>query len=460
MTSGPIKVTMRSKPGFRPRAQVTPWQFLFVGRASRPARIGLKAFLCAAAAALVLSPAALGQTVVSLTFDDTLTSQYQTRSMLAARGLHATFYVNSGRVGEGGYMTQPELLALQADGNEIAGHTVNHSDLSTVDLDEQKRQVCNDRVNLLDWGFAVSDFAYPFGSRSPEIAQVVQECGYNSARDDGGLAESGVYAETLPPGDAFAVRTVESVHSSTTRAELESAVTRAEQAGGGWVVFLFHNVCDACGNLAVGPSTLGDFLDWLSPRSAAGTSVQTIRDVIGGEVKPAVSGPPLPAVRSGNMLLNPSLETDADDNGVPDCWARNSWGVNSSDWTRTTDAHSGGLAEHVDVTSYSSGAVRLLSRQDLGYCAPTALAGHSYKLRAWYKGSVRPRLVAFFRTGVGAWKVLGQSGRFSTSGTWKRATWRTPALPSNANGIGIAPAVEKAGSLTMDDLAIEDVGSP
>jgi peptidoglycan/xylan/chitin deacetylase (PgdA/CDA1 family) len=416
--------------------------------------------LCAAAAALVFPAAAHGQTAVSLTFDDTLTSQYQTRSMLAARGMHATFYVNSGRVGEGGYLTRSELLALQADGNEIAGHTVNHIDLSTVDPDEQKRQVCNDRLNLLNWGLAVSNFAYPFGANDPGIAQVVQDCGYNSARDDGGLAESGAYAEALPPVDPLAIRTAESVHSTTTRADLESAVTRAEQAGGGWVVFLFHNVCDACGNLGVSPSILAGFLDWLSERSAAGTSVRTVRDVIGGEVKPAVSGPPLPAVRSGNMLLNPSLETDANNNGVPDCWARNSWGVNSSDWTRTTDAHSGGFAERVDVTSYSSGAVRLLSRQDLGYCAPTATAGHSYKLQAWYKGSVRPRLVAFFRTGVGVWKVLGQSGRFSTSAIWKRATWRTPALPSNANGIGIAPAVEKAGSLTIDDLAIEDVSSP
>ena len=420
--------------------------------------------LCSAAAAtvLILSPAAYaaGQTVVSLTFDDTLANQYQTGSMLAARSMHGTFYVNSSRVDTAGYMTKAQLLDLQSGGNEIAGHTVNHLDLSTVDADEQKRQICDDRSSLLSWGFAVSDFAYPFGSDGPTLAQIVQDCGYNSARDYGGLTESAANAETLPPTNPFAIRTVDGIVSTTSLAELEGDVTRAERGGGGWVIFVFHNVCDGCSSLAVSPSTLASFLDWLAPRSATGTSVQTVKDVIGGDVKPAVPGPPPPPVRSGNMLLNPSLETDANGDGFPDCWHPNSWRVNTSNWSRTTEAHSGGYAEHVDVTSYTSGAVRLLSQQDLGYCAATSLAGHTYKLSAWYKGSARPRLVAFIRNSIGTWRVLAQSARLSKSSTWKRGSWTTPALPSDANGIGIGVALESVGSLTMDDLAVSDAASP
>jgi len=418
--------------------------------------------IVAASWALLALPAqaAASPTVVSLTFDDTLSNQYQTGSMLAARNMHASYYVNSSRVGQAGYMTKAQLLDLQSQGSEIAGHTVNHLDLSTVDTDEQKRQICDDRSSLLGWGFAVSDFAYPFGSDGPALEQIVQNCGYNSARDYGGLTESGGAAETVPPADPFAIKTVGGVTASTTLADLEGAVTQAEQAGGGWVTFVFHNVCDGCSTLAVSPSTLASFLDWLAPRGAAGTSVKTVHDVIGGDVNPAVPGPPPPPVRSGNVLLNPSLETDAKGDGFADCWQPNSWRVNTSNWSRTTDAHSGGFAERVDVTSYTSGAVRLLSQQDLGYCAPTALAGHSYKLSAWYKGSARPRLVAFVRNAVGTWRVLGQSARLSKSTTWKRGSWTTPALPSDANGIGIAVALESVGSLTMDDLAISDTASP
>jgi peptidoglycan/xylan/chitin deacetylase (PgdA/CDA1 family) len=419
---------------------------------------GLALFTVIALALWIGPPArGSGSTVVSLTFDDSLANQYQTRSMLAARGMNATFYVNSGRVDTGGYLTKAQLLALQSDGNEIGGHTVNHLDLSTVDVDEQKRQICNDRSSLLSWGFAVSDFAYPFASGGPAVAQIVKDCGYNSARDYGGLTGN---AETLPPGDQFAIKTVEGVASSTSLGDLENAVTRAENAGGGWVIFVFHNVCDGCGTLVVSPSTLASFLDWLAPRSTAGTSVQTVKDVIGGDLKAAVQGPPPPAVRSGNMLLNASLETDADGNGFADCWQPNSWRVNSSKWTRTTDAHSGGFAERVDVTSYTSGAVRLISQQDLGYCAPTVVAGHTYKLQAWYKGTARPRLVAFYRDSVGAWKVLGQSSRLSRSATWKRGTWTAPPLSAGATGIGMAVALESTGSLTMDDLAVSDTASP
>src|SRR5206468_2928521 len=114
---------------------------LLVHATTRRRGAGLKVALCSTIAALafLLPPAAnaAGPTVVSLTFDDTLSNQYQTGSMLAARGMHGTFYVNSSRVDVAGYMTKAQLLALQSGGNEIAGHTVNHLDLSTVDVDEQ-----------------------------------------------------------------------------------------------------------------------------------------------------------------------------------------------------------------------------------------------------------------------------------------------------------------------------------
>lgn len=418
-------------------------------------RVGLLGGFVAAALGLGVSPAAeaTAPTVVSLTFDDTLASQYQTDSMLAAHGMHGTYYVNSGRVGLGGYMTKAQLLTLQSDGNEIAGHTANHLDLSTVDRAEQERQICDDRSTLLGWGFAVSDFAYPFGSGGPALAKIVRDCGYNSARDDGGLTAGGLTAETLPPAHPFAIKTEDNVVSSTSLADLERAVTRAERSGGGWVIFVMHNVCDACGTLAVSPTTLADFLDWLAPRAVAGTTVQPVRHVIGRDVKPPAPGPPPPAVRRGNMLLNASLESDVNSSGFPHCWQPNSWGVNSSRWARTNDAHRGRFAERVDVTSYTSGAVRLLSQQDLGYCAPTAVAGDRYKLGVWYKGNVPPSLEVFFRNSVGAWQVLGQSAHLAQSATWRHGSWKAPALPPGANGVGIAVVVDRVGSLTMDDLS-------
>ena len=52
-------------------------------------------------------------TVVSLTFDDTVDNQYAVRELLDAHGMRATFYVNSGRIGEPKFMSLDQLLTLQ-----------------------------------------------------------------------------------------------------------------------------------------------------------------------------------------------------------------------------------------------------------------------------------------------------------------------------------------------------------
>jgi peptidoglycan/xylan/chitin deacetylase (PgdA/CDA1 family) len=228
-------------------------------------------------------------TVVSLTFDDAWSSQSVVGPMLGAEGMHGTFFVNSGNIGSSGFLTWPQLQSLQGAGNEIAGHTINHVHLTTVDSTEAQRQVCQDRRALLSQGLNVSDFAYPYGDYNTSIESIVQGCGYNSARRSWGLcapAQTGCpAAETIPPQNVWEIRTVASVRSYTTVQELENDVMAAE-ATGGWVTFVFHYICDGCDSYSITQSNLQTFLDWLQSRSATGTTVKTVRDVIGGSVKP------------------------------------------------------------------------------------------------------------------------------------------------------------------------------
>jgi hypothetical protein len=53
-----------------------------------------------------------------------------------------------------------------------------------------------------------------------------------------------VFAETIPPADAFATRTPANVKSGTTLATVEEMVTGAEGHGGGWVQMVIHHLCD------------------------------------------------------------------------------------------------------------------------------------------------------------------------------------------------------------------------
>jgi peptidoglycan/xylan/chitin deacetylase (PgdA/CDA1 family) len=233
------------------------------------------------------------QTVVSLTFDDAWSDQYVVRSMLSTAGMHGTFYVNSGNIGSSpSFLGWNQLQTLQSAGNEIAGHTINHVDLPTVSLTEAQRQVCQDRRALMSQGFDVTDFAYPYGDYNASTDSILQACGYNSGRRSWGLcspAQTGCPAtETIPPQNLWEIRTQSSVRSTTTVQDLENAVMNAE-ATGGWITFVFHHICDGCDSYAITQSNFQAFLDWLQPRSANGTVVKTVHDVIGGSMQPAPS---------------------------------------------------------------------------------------------------------------------------------------------------------------------------
>ena len=311
------------------------------------------------------------QTVVSLTFDDGNADQYNARPILSSHGMHGTFFVNSGRIDTtSGFLTLPQLQDLAADGNEIGGHTVQHADLPALDSDEAKREVCNDRANLFDWGFQPTSFAYPYGHANGLVEQTVAGCGDNSARQVGDIlspASGGCpgcpFAETIPPADP------DSVDTTWTLGDLQTLVTDAESHGGGWVQLIFHHVCNGCATShSVTPENLGAFLDWLQPRAARGTTVRTVQEVVGAAVQPPVPGPVPPA---GQPLQNPSLEADGNGDGTPDCWSAGMFGNNAATWTRTSDAHSGGDAQRVDITAYTSGDRKLVVSQDLGACSPT-----------------------------------------------------------------------------------------
>jgi peptidoglycan/xylan/chitin deacetylase (PgdA/CDA1 family) len=252
------------------------------------------------ALALAAPASAFGApTVVSLTFDDGLSDQIPLQTMLAQHSMHATFYINSDNIGAAGYMTWTDLSNIAAAGNEIAGHTLDHVDLTSVSTGEATRQVCDDHQALVSHGLTVTDFAYPFGAENPSLYPILQGCGYNTGRRAWGLCAIGTapnactdpVTETIPPRNIWATGTLPSIKSFNTLADLESAVTRAQANGGGWVTFVFHHLCDGCdpGGYSISPSVLAPFLDWLGQQAANDTVVRMVRDVVSDTTAPVTS---------------------------------------------------------------------------------------------------------------------------------------------------------------------------
>ena len=259
----------------------------------------------------ILHSGAATNTTVVLTFDDGVASQSIAQTLLAAHGMHGTFYVNSSQIGVGGFLTWAQLSAFQAAGNEIGGHSLTHPDLTTLGLDQATAEVCSDRAAIASHGLSVSNFAYPYGTgyNSPAVRGIVQACGYNSARRAWGLYSTDPacgttgcgypYAEAIPPTDPWAVLTGDNPQTATTLAQIETLVTQAETHGGGLVPIVFHQICDGCDPYSTTQATLTSFLDWLQPRAADGTVVKTMAQVIGGAVKPIDATAPTSSISCG-----------------------------------------------------------------------------------------------------------------------------------------------------------------
>ncbi|HEV8462621.1 MAG TPA: chitobiase/beta-hexosaminidase C-terminal domain-containing protein [Gaiellaceae bacterium] len=406
------------------------------------------------------SLAASPQTVVTLTFDDGTVSQYNNvRTLLSSRGFHATFFINSAQIGTDPtyYMNWTQVQNLYTDGNEIAGHTISHPDLTTLSANEAAREVCYDRNQLLSHGYPATDFAYPFGTSTPAIETMVKNCGYNSARatDEFGQGCSpGPCAETLPPRDIY--RTFVVGDGSDGLNNIEKQITLAENNGGGWAQLLFHEVCTGCGGFS--PSNMTSLLNWLQGQVATNNVViKTVAQVVGGPVQPAVPGPPLPPAPNGtNAVPNPSLETDANADGVPDCFQTSSWGTETATFARTTDAHTGGFAEKATVSSWRSGDASVVSTMDLGDCSATVTPGRSYRITEWYKSTVPVSFDLTTRDGTWFWNYWNSSPTFPASSAWAQASYVTPVIPAGVNGFVGGLAIAANGTMTVDDFRIDD----
>ncbi len=425
-------------------------------------KLTLAGLLTAAALAV---PAQAADTVVSLTFDDGLT-QSLARNLLAKHGMKGTFYVNSDRIGDGGYLTKAELDALYADGNEIGGHTIGHVNLASLSDAAQQAAICDDMQNLVNWGYQAYSFAYPYGSTGP-ASQNILKAGcpgvgtYESARTVGGLVTgtscSGCpWSNATPPVNPYFVATSSSIVATTPLATIQGYVTQAETHGGGWVPLVFHRICSNCDTYSMTEATLDAFLTWLEARQSQNTYVRTVHEVMsgGGGTPPPPPPPPPP---SANLLINPSLEIDANNNGQPDCWSRSSYGSNSATWTRTSDAHDGSFAQQLKISSFSSGDRKLLPTLDAGQpggCAPVVVPGQTYELSAWYKSTVPATTLLFYLDANNVWRYWAESPALSASSSWKQMTYQTAPVPAGAKALSFGVGLERVGTLVTDDYSL------
>ncbi|NMO90366.1 polysaccharide deacetylase family protein [Actinomycetospora sp. TBRC 11914] len=409
--------------------------------------------------------AAAAPTVVSLTFDDGNADQLGLLDTLEAHGLHGTFYIVTGAIGQPGYLTREGLARIAGAGDEIGGHTVLHPQLTGDDPAEVARQICDGRATLAQWGYHPVSFAYPYGVFDPAVEAAVRDCGYASARAAGGLGVAGPgcpncrTAESVPPADPYAVRTAAQVTDSTTLADLEQSVVEAQSTGGGWVPFIFHH--ESCsvgcngGDLSSTPALLDRFAAWLVGQQQQGRLVvRTVGQVVADPDGPIHSAPPSTRPDVANPTLTAGNAT------TPDCWQAGGYGTNTATYRRDPPAAGQSAAETITMTSWTDGDAVLLPRLDLGQCTAWTQPGLVVDAGASYRSTVPTQFAVYVRDGSGAWTYWTSSPWLDPSDTWRRASWTTPPTPPDTTGVAAGLIIGGVGTLSTTDYHVGPVVPP
>lgn len=90
------------------------------------------------------------RSLVTLTFDDGWRSQYTGAfPLLNNYNMRAMFYIITGQLGIGDYMSAADIINLHNSGNEIGSHTVSHPDLTRLTLSEVSKELQDSKNTAL-----------------------------------------------------------------------------------------------------------------------------------------------------------------------------------------------------------------------------------------------------------------------------------------------------------------------
>lgn len=111
---------------------------------------------------------------VSFIFDDGERTDLDIiNRMFLSRNAHGTIAAVSSFVGQRQYMKAEELERLEQQGWEIASHSEDHADLSTLAEDGVTHELKQSRAALTDMGLDISVLVYPFGSYNEIVLEQV-----------------------------------------------------------------------------------------------------------------------------------------------------------------------------------------------------------------------------------------------------------------------------------------------
>ena len=134
-----------------------------------------------------------GSKALTFSYDDRVDQDIRLIEILNKYNMKGTFNINSGMIAPegttypedqiyGGRMTETTCKEVYKN-HEVAVHAVNHPYLESIPISDCVYEVYQDRINLEKLtGGIVRGMAYPYGTTSDSVVEVLRGCGIAYAR--------------------------------------------------------------------------------------------------------------------------------------------------------------------------------------------------------------------------------------------------------------------------------------
>jgi peptidoglycan/xylan/chitin deacetylase (PgdA/CDA1 family) len=174
------------------------------------------------------------QPMVSITFDDGWQSVHdRALPLLNKHGYRSTQYVNASTLETPNFMTAAEVRQMHEAGHEIAAHSYEHVDLTSIGADRLNEEMRQSAEMLAAAGFDTNDLAPPYGRSDPQVDWYASKY-FDLVRG----TEQGLNTrQNLEPRDLE----VFYVTDETTPDELAAALAETSRANG-WLILVYHQI--------------------------------------------------------------------------------------------------------------------------------------------------------------------------------------------------------------------------
>lgn len=190
------------------------------------------------------APRLFHEPLISVTFDDGWQSNYTVAlPILQKYGIRTTQYVLSGVESDPGYLSWDQIRQIKQAGHEIACHSVDHPDLTTLSAIELQHQLvgCQTKVQA-EIDAPVTDFASPYGAENKQTLATIAKY-YQSQRNVWGEVDDGIDGYDVNIQSLFKPYDIVgySVENTTTLSDIKKLVAYT-QAHNGWLVLIYHQI--------------------------------------------------------------------------------------------------------------------------------------------------------------------------------------------------------------------------